>query len=68
MLYSVGIRLPNSSGHIIVDAEDALAAAVKAKADYPEAMITYVRRKNRRGDRRHPASQVLRQHVRPTAI
>lgn len=55
MQYSVGMRLPNSSGHVVVEAEDALAAALKAKADCPEATITYVRRQNRRGDKRHPA-------------
>ncbi len=54
MQYLVGMRLPSSSGHVVVEAEDALAAALKAKADCPDAMITYVRRKNRRGDKRHP--------------
>jgi hypothetical protein len=28
--------------------------ALKAKAENPEVMITYVRKSNRRGDRRHP--------------
>jgi hypothetical protein len=37
-----------------VDAEDALIAALKAKHENPEAAITYVRKSNRRGDRRHP--------------
>ena len=40
--------------HVIVDAEDALAAALEVKKQRPEAMITYVRRSNRRGDARHP--------------
>ena len=39
----------------MVDAEDALIAALKVKAERPEALITYVRRQNRRGDARHPS-------------
>jgi hypothetical protein len=39
---------------ITVEAEDALAAALKAKEQAPEAMITYVRKRNERGDKRHP--------------
>jgi len=31
-----------------------LIAALKVKCQSPEAMITYVRKSNRRGDRRHP--------------
>ncbi len=38
----------------MVRAEDALIAALKVKAERPEATITYVRRLNRRGDARHP--------------
>ena len=30
-------------------------AALKVKSERPDAMITYVRRQNRRGDARHPA-------------
>jgi len=52
------MRLPHSSGHVVVEADDALAAALQAKADCPEATITYVRRRNRRGDRRHPARRL----------
>jgi hypothetical protein len=37
-----------------VDAEDALVAALRVKIDRPEALITYVRRQNKRGDNRHP--------------
>ena len=40
--------------HVVVDAEDALIAALKAKTAQPEALIMYVRRQNRRGDTRHP--------------
>ena len=39
---------------IVVVAEDALIAALKVKAERPEATIMYVRRLNRRGDTRHP--------------
>jgi hypothetical protein len=55
MHYAVGIRLNEKSGHVVVDAEDALVAALKVKQEQPEAFITYVRRQNRRGDARHPA-------------
>ena len=52
--YTVGLRLGRRSETLAVEAEDALTAALKAKSENPEAMITYVRRSNRRGDRRHP--------------
>ena len=52
--YTVGLRLGRRSETLAVEAEDALIAALKAKSETPEAMITYVRRSNRRGDRRHP--------------
>jgi len=38
-----------------VDAEDALIAALRVKSERPEAVITYVRLQNRRGDSRHPS-------------
>lgn len=57
MKYAVGLRVNERSGHVVVDAEDALIAALKAKSNQPEAHITYVRRQNRRGDARHPAEQ-----------
>lgn len=56
MKYAVGLRVNERSGHVVVDAEDALIAALKAKSEQPEAHITYVRRQNRRGDARHPAA------------
>ena len=59
MAFAVGLRLEGRSTHVIVDAEDALVAALKIKARHPEAMITYVRRQNRRGDTRHPAPRSL---------
>jgi hypothetical protein len=53
--FAVGFKLQGKSGHVIVDAEDALIAALKVKMERPEALIMYVRRPNRRGDTRHPA-------------
>jgi hypothetical protein len=52
--YTVGLRLQTRPVVLTIEAEDALVAALKAKHEYPEAVITYVRRSNRRGDRRHP--------------
>ncbi len=52
--YTVGLRLGQRSEALTIEAEDALIAALKVKCQSPEAMITYVRKSNRRGDRRHP--------------
>jgi len=52
--FAVGFKLQGKTGHVIVDAEDALVAALKVKLERPEALITYVRRQNKRGDTRHP--------------
>jgi hypothetical protein len=52
--YAVGLNLKGKAVHEIVGAEDALVAALRVKAEHPDAMITYVRRANRRGDARHP--------------
>jgi hypothetical protein len=52
--YIVGLRDKTSSKVLTIEAEDALIAALKAKQANPEAIITYVRKSNRRGDRRHP--------------
>jgi hypothetical protein len=52
--FAVGFKLHEKTGHVIVDAEDALIAALKVKMQRPEALITYVRCQNRRGDTRHP--------------
>ncbi len=54
MLFAIGLKLKGKSDHVVVDGEDALIGALKAKAKHPEALITYVRRQNRRGDARHP--------------
>jgi hypothetical protein len=42
-----------------VEAEDALIAALKVKTAHPEAAITYVRKRNARGDRRRPHSEQI---------
>lgn len=52
--FTVGLRVKRQADRIVVDAEDALIAALKVKAERPEAAIMYVRRLNRRGDTRHP--------------
>ncbi len=52
--FTVGLKLKGKTDHMVVDGEDALIAALKVKTKHPEALITYVRRLNRRGDRRHP--------------
>lgn len=52
--YLVGLRQQKRSKSLIVEDEDALLAALRAKHENPDAMITYVRKSNRRGDRRHP--------------
>ena len=54
MQFAVGLKQKSLAEHVIVDAEDALIAALKVKAERPDAMITYVRRQNRRGDARNP--------------
>ena len=53
--FAVGFKLHGKASHVIVDAEDALVAALKVKIQRQEALITYVRRRNKRGDARHPA-------------
>jgi len=52
--FTVGLRMQGKADRIVVDAEDALVAALKVKAERPEVAIMYVRRLNRRGDTRHP--------------
>jgi hypothetical protein len=54
--YAVGIKIRNKTDQMTVEAEDALIAALKVKTAHPEAAITYVRKRNSRGDRRHPHS------------
>jgi hypothetical protein len=52
--YTVGLKLGSRAKALTIDAEDALVAALKIKLENPEALVTYVRKSNRRGDRRHP--------------
>ena len=52
--YAVGIKIGKRADQMTVEAEDALIAALKAKAAQPDAALTYVRKQNARGDRRHP--------------
>jgi hypothetical protein len=58
--YMVGTRAGGKSASVTVEAEDALIAALKVKQRSPAAMITYVRKQNARGDRRHPHLDVAR--------
>jgi hypothetical protein len=55
MQFTVGFKLKGKAGHVVVDAEDALVAALKVKMELPDAMTMYVRPQNRRGDARHPS-------------
>ena len=52
--FTVGLRVKGKADRIVVDAEDALVAALKVKTERPEATIMYVRRLNLLGDTRHP--------------
>ena len=55
MQFTVGLKTKGKSGRIVVNAEDALTAALKVKTERPEVVIMYVRPQNRRGDARHPS-------------
>ena len=55
MQFTVGLKTKGKADRIVVDAEDALIAALKVKIEQPEAVIMYVRPQNRRGDARHPS-------------
>jgi hypothetical protein len=57
--YAVGIKIRNKADQMTIEAEDALIAALRAKMAHPEAAITYVRKRNARGDRRHPHSSQI---------
>ena len=52
--FAVGFKFQGKTGHVVVDAEDALIAALKVKMQRPEVLIAYVRQQNKRGDTRHP--------------
>ena len=60
--FTVGICMEGKADRIVVRAEDALVAALKVKAEHPQATITYVRKLNRRGDLRHPAHLLAERH------
>ena len=53
--YTLGLVAKGKADRVAVVAEDALIAALRVKAERPDATITYVRRQNRRGDARHPS-------------
>ena len=55
MQFTVGLKTKGKADRIVVDAEDALIAALKVKTEHPDAVIMYVRPQNRRGDARHPS-------------
>jgi hypothetical protein len=52
--FTVGMNLHGRSEHLTVDAEDALAAALRVKQQHPDAVITYVRKSNTRNDPNYP--------------
>jgi hypothetical protein len=56
--YMVGTTTGRRAAAVVVEAEDALVAALKVKQENPAAAITYVRKHNERGDRRHPHRSV----------
>lgn len=56
--FTVGLNIDGERRTVTVPAEDALIAALKVKHQTPQATINYVRRSNRRGDRRHPHKSV----------
>jgi hypothetical protein len=58
MRFTVGLKLKSGADHTVVEAEDALIAALKVKSQHPDAHVTYVRPANRRGDARHPAHRL----------
>ncbi|HLN10304.1 MAG TPA: hypothetical protein VK281_15290, partial [Xanthobacteraceae bacterium] len=62
MQFTVGLKLKGKSDRMVVDAEDALIAALKVKGERPEALIMYVRPQNRRGDSRHPSHPLAAAH------
>jgi hypothetical protein len=51
--FAVGFKFEGKTEHVVVDAEDALIAALKVKMQRPEVLTAYVRQQNKRGDTRH---------------
>jgi hypothetical protein len=60
MRFTVGFKLKTKQDHLVVEAEDALIAALKVKMERPDARIMYVRPSNRRGDARHPPTTLAK--------
>lgn len=58
MLFAVGFKLQNRANHVIIDADDALTAALEVQREIPDAKFNYVRPRNKRGDARHPVLKV----------
>jgi hypothetical protein len=56
--FTVGINMAGKRGSVTVAAEDTLIAALKVKYQRPDAVINYVRRRNKRGDLRHPHGSI----------
>ena len=61
MRFAVGFKLKAKQDHIVVEAEDALIAALKVKTEHSEARIMYVRPANRRGDARNPPTALKKE-------
>jgi hypothetical protein len=55
--FTVGINVAGKRESVTVAAEDALIAA-KVKHERPGAVVNYVRRRNKRGDLRHPHGSI----------
>ena len=45
-LYTVGRTIAGKPAPVTIEAEDALAAALQAKEDAPDAVITHIRNQN----------------------
>jgi hypothetical protein len=60
--FTVGLRVKRQADRIVVDAEDALIAALKVKAERREATIMYVRHLN------DAATHVIRLTPSPEAV
>lgn len=56
--FTVGLSLGGKPQSVTVGAEDALIAALKVKHEKPAAVINYVRKRNQRGDLRHPHKRI----------
>ena len=57
--FTVGLNIGGKPQSVTVTAEDALIAALKVKHEKPDAVINYVRKRNARGDQRHPHKDIL---------